>query len=88
MTTLSSLSATPVTAAAPLPQAKAVLHVTQSKRKTAAQSKFWRTADFGNGVITMRSSLGGMVQIPISELWKLGEAHDANLQIPVAAKAP
>ena len=53
-----------------------------------SQQGFWRKLNCSKDSITMKSSDGGMVQISIDELWKLGESVDANLKVPVATTLP
>ena len=53
-----------------------------------SQQGFWRKLNCSKDSITMKSSDGGMVQISIDELWKLGEANDAKLKVPVASQQP
>ena len=78
MKILSNLSAVATESAAPIESNAFGVDNVQS------QQGFWRKLNCSKDIITMKSSSGGLVQIPIEELWKLGESLDASLKVPVA----
>jgi len=82
MTTISNLTGT-ANAAQP-----AIAHAGKLVKNTQSQKGFWRRIKHSKKVLSFESSAGGLVQIPIAELWKLGEAHDGNLKTPQMPNKP
>ena len=76
MTTISNLNGTPATTQ------PAMEHAGKQVKNTQSQKGFWRRINHSKNVLSFESSAGGLVQIPISELWKLGETHDDKLKAP------
>ena len=57
-------------------------HASNAIQNVQSKQGFWRKIVHSKDLITLESSTGGHVQIPIAELWKLGESNDANLIPP------
>jgi hypothetical protein len=51
---------------------------------TNSQTKFSRRSRHSKNLITFESSAGGLVQVPMTELWKLVEGVDEKLKAPAA----
>jgi len=82
MIQLSNLSATPTALASANPAKPLPTHQGKTVKNVQSKQGFQRTVKHSKNLITLESSAGGSVAIPISELWTLCEAHDSKLCIP------
>lgn len=54
----------------------------QSARVTQSQAGFWRRVEIIKSGILLKSSTGGLVHVPWTEIWNVAEKADANLITP------
>jgi hypothetical protein len=76
MKTLSNLSAVAADSAAAVQKSSGDLNISQSQKGK------WRHIRASAMGFYLESSDGGLVHIPHSEIWALGEQHDARLCMP------
>lgn len=65
-----------------LSDAPAMNHAGKSAKNSQSVKGFQRKITHSKDLLTFQSSIGGNVQISISELWALAESHDPLLRFP------